>query len=388
MDARTNLKIRHTLFFRFFWTLVALGIVPMAISSAFLVASYQTRIAAVLSPEAARGLLFNVGIQFFLIFLFALIIATFAAFVISRNISRPLHVLTEAVRLIAAGNLKIQIHVSRKDEIGTLAEFFNDMVSRVKETQERQEEISRLKSEFITVAAHQLRTPLSIVKWAYQSVLEGDFGAVAPAQKEILQKAAIANESMIKLVHNLLDAARIEEGRFGYKFLRMDLVPFFNNLMDEKKLIAGVKNIELTYHTKEKKELFINGDAERLTIAIGNIIENAIRYTASGGTVDVAIETEPASVVIQVKDTGIGIAPEDKKRLFTKFYRGSNVMHMETEGTGLGLFISKNIIASHGGEIWFDSEKGHGTSFFIKLPREATTKSPATVSFESFVGAI
>lgn len=382
------MKIRYSLFFRFFWTLVALGVIPMAISSSFLVASYQARVAQAYGDKDAGELLLNVSIQFFLIFLFVIIIATFAAFVISRNISRPLSVLTEAVRLIGEGNLKIKIRISRKDEIGVLGEFFNDMVGRIKDAQERQEEISRLKSEFITVAAHQLRTPLSIVKWAYTAVLDGDFGAVAPPQRTILEKAAIANESMIKLVHNLLDAARIEEGRFGYKFERTDFINYIKKLFEEKKIFAEKKGIQLTFDLQTKEEIYLNADPEKLSIAIGNIIDNAVRYTASGGSVKISVEADAASAIVKITDTGIGIAPEDQNRLFTKFYRGSNVMHLETEGTGLGLFITKNIVVSHGGEVWFNSEKTKGTTFFIKLPREASSKSPTNVSFESFVGAI
>ena len=360
----------------------------MAISSGFLVASYQVRIAAVLGAAEARELLLNIGIQFFLIFIFVLIIATFAAYVISRNISRPLQVLTEAVRLIGEGNLKIKINILRKDEIGVLGEFFNEMVGRIKDAQERQEEISRLKSEFITVAAHQLRTPLSIVKWAYTAVLEGDFGPIAEGQRTILGKAAIANESMIKLVHNLLDAARIEEGRFGFKFERVDFGAFLKKLYEEKKLLAEKKGVVLTIDIHPKDILYLNADPEKLSIAVGNIIDNAVRYTASGGSVGISLDAEEAFAVIKIQDTGIGIAPEDKTRLFTKFYRGSNVMHLETEGTGLGLFITKNIVVSHGGEVWFNSEHTKGTTFFIKLPREASSKSPTNVSFESFVGAI
>lgn len=382
------MKIRHSLFFRFFWTLVALGVIPMAIASAFLVATYQVEVAGILGSDLARDLILKAGIQFILIFLFVLIIATFAAFTISRNISKPLSVLTEAVRLIAGGNLKVKIYVKRKDEIGVLGDFFNEMVGRIKEAKDRQEEISRLKTEFISVAAHQLRTPLSVMKWAHHAILEGDMGRITKDQKDILEKAAIANESMINLVHNLLDAARIEEGRFGYAFQHTDLIEFLNKLLAEKKLFAQGKNINLIINKNISGSIIINADSDKLSIAVGNIIDNAIRYTASGGRVEVGLDTTDSSVTVSITDTGIGIAPEDKARLFTKFYRGSNVMHLETEGTGLGLFITKNIILSHGGDIWFNSEKSRGTVFFIKLPKLSSPKSPTKTSFESFVGAI
>lgn len=382
------MKIRHSLFFRFFLTLVALGIIPMAISSAFLVATYQVRVADVLGHDRAQELILKAGIQFLLIFLFVFIIATFAAFMISRNISKPLSVLTDAVRRIGEGNLKVKIRVYRKDEIGVLGDFFNDMVGRIRETQDRQEEISRLKTEFISVAAHQLRTPLSVMKWALHAVIDGDLGKVPKSQKEILDKAAIANESMINLVHNLLDAARIEEGRFGYTFKHVDLVEFLGKVITEKKIFAEGKSITLVANKNITGSAIINGDTDRLSIAFSNIIDNAIKYTAAGGTVEVGMQTAESAVTVSIRDSGIGIAPEDKSRLFTKFYRGSNVVHMETEGTGLGLFITKNIVLSHGGEIWFNSEKAHGTTFFIKFPKISSPKSPTNISFESFVGAI
>jgi len=383
-----NPKIRHSLFFRFFLTLLALGIFPMGIASIFFVATYQSRIRAVLEPSDAAALIETIGIQFGLIFLFVLIIASFAAVMVTRNIARPLSVLTEAVKRIGAGNFKVHISVSRKDEIGVLGNFFNEMAERIQEAKDRQEEISKLKSEFISIAAHQLRTPLSIQKWVYQGISDGDFGKITKAQREAVEKGTIANESMIRLVHNLLDAARIEEGRFGYKFEETDIVAFTKKIVDEKMVLAKAKNITLTLAGAGEGKAILNADPDRLSIAIGNIIENAIRYTASGGTVSVRLEADTISAIIRISDTGIGISKEDQPRMFTRFYRGSNVMHMETEGTGLGLFITKNIITAHGGEISFHSEEGKGTTFLIRLPRSTTLKSPINPPTEPFVAAL
>lgn len=381
-------KIRDSLFFRFFWTLLALGIVPMLVSSAFLFATYEGTISGVIGEKIESQLQRNSTIQVMLMLLFVFIISTFAAFVVTRSIARPLGVLTEAVRRIAHGNLNVQIKVARQDEIGALGDFFNEMVSEIKETHERQEEISRLKSEFISIAAHQLRTPLSVEKWAYRAVLDGELGAVPKAQHEILEKAYMANESMIRLVHNLLDVARIEEGRFGFKFDRVDFIEFLKKLVDEKALFAKNKNVKLVFNPRVGGEVFISADADRLAIAIGNIVDNAIRYTASGGRVELSLDADEQFAKLSIRDTGIGIAKEEQARLFTKFYRGSNVVHLETEGTGLGLFITKNIIAGHHGEIVFYSEEGRGTTFNIKLPRETSSKSPFNPSHEPFVGKL
>lgn len=364
------MKIRHSLFFRFFLTLVALGTVPMAIASFFLVATYQSRVADSLSTGIARELLVNVGIQFVLIFIFVLIIATFAAYVVSRNIAQPLRILSEAARQIASGNLSLRIRVTRKDEIGALGNFFNEMVRHIKEAQERQEEASRVKSEFITVAAHQLRTPLSIMKWSHHTILDGDVGTVPQKQRELIEKAEIANEAMISLVHNLLDASRLEEGKFVYKFDRIDLIPFLFSIVEQKKLFAENKKVKVLCGQGITGELFIQADGERLAMAVGNIIDNGIRYTPSGGSVVIDLKQEENHVTLRVTDSGVGISPQDQEKLFTKFYRSPSVMHLETGGSGLGLYIARSVIASHGGDIWFESEYGAGTTFFIRLPKE------------------
>ena len=365
-----------------------LGAVPMLVSSLFLFATYQGTITGIIGARIESQLQRNSTIQVLLMLLFVFIISTFAAFVVSRSISRPLGVLTEAVRRIAKGNLNVHIKVARQDEIGALGDFFNEMISEIKETHERQEEISRLKSEFISIAAHQLRTPLSVEKWAYRAVLDGDLGEVPKTQREILEKAYMANESMIRLVHNLLDAARIEEGRFGFKFERVDFADFLKHLIEEKALFARNKSITLKSDFGAAKDIFINADADRLGIAIGNIVDNAIRYTASGGKVELTLDADEQFAKLAISDTGIGITKEEQSRMFTKFYRGSNVVHLETEGTGLGLFITKNIVVGHHGTIWFNSEAGRGTTFYIKLPRESSHKSPFNVSHEPFVGKL
>ncbi len=383
-----NPKMRHSLFFRFFFTLLALGIFPMAVASLLFAMTYQSRIRAVFESDDAIAFIETVSIQFILIFLFVFIIATFAAIMITRHIARPLSVLTEAVRRIGAGNSKVHIGVSRKDEIGVLGNFFNEMAERIQEAKDRQEEISKLKSEFISIAAHQLRTPLSIQKWVYQGIVDGDFGRITKSQREAVEKGSIANESMIRLVHNLLDAARIEEGKFGFKFEEADISVFIKKIIDEKTVLAKAKNITLVFGDAVGGEAILNIDPDRLFIAVGNIIENAIRYTASGGTVSVRLDVNDELVSIKVSDTGIGITKDDQSRMFTRFYRGSNVMHVETEGTGLGLFISKNIITAHGGEISFHSEEGKGTTFIIKLPLKSSLKSPTNPPAEPFVAAL
>lgn len=231
----------------------------------------------------------------------------------------------------------------------------------------REKIIGRIKSEFISIAAHQLRTPLSGVKWALRLFLDGDLGEITQKQRDFLEKAYGTNERMILLVGDLLNVSRIEEGRFGYEFSTGDLAQFL-------KEIAG----EFLSRMQEKKLQYVFGetaslppaifDREKLRLALFNVLDNAIEYTPPGGIIKITFDYTPPYIRIAVQDTGVGIPPHQVSRLFTKFFRGDNVVRMQTEGTGLGLFIVKNIILAHGGDAWIDSELGKGTTVFMTIP--------------------
>jgi two-component system sensor histidine kinase ResE len=231
----------------------------------------------------------------------------------------------------------------------------------------REKEVDKLKSEFITIAAHQLRTPLSAVKWSIKMVTNGDLGEVNEEQKELLERGYESNERMIRLVNDLLDVSRIEEGKFGYKFENVD----FNLVVDEV-----LENI-YSFVEKNSLKLVVNKpsgatniyiDREKMTLAIGNIVDNAIKYTPEFGKILIDVSIKNKALNILIKDAGVGIPGQDMPKLFTKFFRATNVVRMQTEGSGLGLFISKNIIEKHGGSMEVKSDEGKGTEVFCILP--------------------
>ncbi|MDO8600246.1 MAG: ATP-binding protein [bacterium] len=232
----------------------------------------------------------------------------------------------------------------------------------------REKVIGRLKSEFISIAAHQLRTPLSGVKWALRLFLDGDFGDPTPKQRDFLEKAYGTNERMILLVNDLLNASRIEEGRFGYAFQEGDVVQFFKAIVGE--LLPRMQDRGLRCIFEEKVLPRAVFDPEKLRLAFTNVLDNAIEYTPSGGTIKIVFDVMSPYVRVAVHDTGVGIPSHQLERLFTKFFRGDNVVRLQTEGTGLGLFIVKNIILAHGGDVWVDSEVGRGTTVFITIPTD------------------
>lgn len=176
------------------------------------------------------------------------------------------------------------------------------------------------------------------------------------------------NERMIQLVNDLLNVARIEEGRFGYNFSSLNVNELVSSIVKDHELMASQKNITLSLSLPPEPYM-VFADRERLNLALTNLIRNALNYSIKGMQVTVVMQKLKEDYVqISVADQGLGIADEDKERIFSKFFRGANVVKQETAGSGLGLFITRNIIAQHGGSIWFESTLGKGTTFFFTLP--------------------
>lgn len=232
----------------------------------------------------------------------------------------------------------------------------------------REKRIERMKTEFVSLAAHQLKGPLSGIKWTLRMFLDDELGKVTPKQKNFLEKTYQANERMIALINDLLNVARIEEGRYVYKPVPTDLESMIQSRIDFLQEEIKRKKLKFEFKKPVTKLPQVAIDAEKIDLVIQNLLENAIRYTPTGKEVTVSLKGGIKEIEVTVADTGIGIPQYQQKRVFTKFFRGANAMRMATEGTGLGLFITKNIIEAHKGKIWFESEKNKGTTFHFTLP--------------------
>jgi signal transduction histidine kinase len=231
----------------------------------------------------------------------------------------------------------------------------------------REKAIERMKTEFVSISAHQLRTPLSAIKWTLKMFLDGDLGELTKEQREFLEKTYKSNERMINLINDLLNVTRIEEGRYLYRPVLADIVPICQSVIDSYREEIEKKNLKFEF--KKPKELpKVRVDIEKISLAIQNLLENAIRYNREGGEIEIVLKEKEKEIEFSIRDTGIGIPKDQQNRVFTKFFRAPNAMRMETEGSGLGLFITKNIIEAHGGKIWFKSEEGKGTTFYFTLP--------------------
>ena len=227
----------------------------------------------------------------------------------------------------------------------------------------REIEIYRSKSEFVTVAAHQLRTPLTAVNWTFETLNTST--SIIPQDKELVSNGLILSNKLLKIVNDLLDVAKIEEGRFGYNFANVNLVDFVSGILENANPVAKQYGINLYFDRGPEPSTLVYIDASKLGLAISNLLDNAIKYNVKNGSVTVRIErvANQPYMQVNVEDTGIGVPEGAINKLFTKFFRADNVMKFQTEGTGLGLYISKNIIERHGGTISVESTLGRGSRF-------------------------
>jgi len=232
----------------------------------------------------------------------------------------------------------------------------------------REKQVQKMKTEFVSIAAHQLRTPLSAIKWTLKMLLDGDLGPLNKEQIEFVNKNYISNERMISLINDLLNVTRIEEGRYLYSKQLIDFYDLIHETVNTFEEEFKKKKIKISFQKAEEKIPLIKVDVEKMQLAVHNLIDNAIRYTSSEGKIIISLKLIDQNIEFSIQDTGIGIPKNQEEKIFTKFFRGINIMKIDTEGTGLGLFITKNIIEAHDGKIWFESEENKGTTFYFTLP--------------------
>jgi len=248
-----------------------------------------------------------------------------------------------------------------KEEVTGKVIIFHDIT--------RERLIEKMKTEFVSVAAHQLRTPLSAVKWIVRMMIDGDLGPMPDNQKEFLERTYKSNERMIRLVNDLLNVSKIGEGRFLYNVKSENLGKITKMVISDLSEEAEKRGLQLEYRKPNSDIPNIKMDTEKLTLAIHNLVDNAINYTKTGGIgISIKFLKKENNILFTIKDTGIGIPQTQQKRIFSRFFRTTNALKTETEGTGLGLFIAKNIIESHGGKVWFESKENKGSTFFFTLP--------------------
>lgn len=251
--------------------------------------------------------------------------------------------------------------IRRKEEL-------QEMADRLAVTNEALKRLDNSKSEFISIASHQLRTPLTAIKGFLSLILEGSYGKITPQIEDVINKVYSANSHLVELVENLLNISRIDSGRIQYQFEPTDIADIIRELADSMAVIAKGRGLDISFTCPETPiEPFLM-DAQKIREVLSNLIDNAIKYTREGG-ISVVLERSGDIVRIVVSDTGVGIAPEDLHQLFQKFRRGVGAGKVNVSGTGLGLYVGKSFVDAHGGTISVESEGvGKGSRFIVELP--------------------
>lgn len=237
---------------------------------------------------------------------------------------------------------------------------------------ERMSEASRLKTEFISVVSHQLRSPLTNLKFSLEALIEKKAGKISKTEMEYFYILRENTRRMGDLINDLLLVSRIETDRLPLRETEVSLSELIKKLIFKFKEFAEASNVKLKLRAKKNlPKVFV--DPVWLEQIIGNLLDNAIRYINQKGEVEIRVYPKDKKIFFEIEDSGVGIPEKEQRYIFKKFFRSKNVLKYQTEGSGLGLYICRKVIELMGGKIWFRSKEGKGTTFFFTLPiREAT----------------
>lgn len=244
-----------------------------------------------------------------------------------------------------------------------------------------EKEVDRAKTEFVSLASHQLRTPLSSINWYAEMLLAGDGGKLNEEQISFVNEIYTANQRMVELVNSLLNVSRLELGTFAVEPLPTDIIKIAQEVLSELKPVIISKKLKLVFDY-DKNIPIISADPKLIRIVFQNLLSNSVKYTPEKGEVKLLLSQDKKNLLVQVIDSGYGIPKNQQDKIFSKLFRADNVREKDTEGTGLGLYIIKSIVDHAGGKISFESEEDKGTSFFVSLPLNGMKKKVGNKSLE------
>jgi signal transduction histidine kinase len=249
----------------------------------------------------------------------------------------------------------------------TLQQRIREATKELRATNLQLQRLDEAKDEFISMASHQLRTPLTSVKGYISMVLEGDAGKITASQGQLLEEAFASSERMVHLINDFLNVSRLQTGKFMLEERTIDLSKLVGQEVDSLKSTVKAHGLTLKYRPPTHFPL-LSIDEAKIRQVVMNFIDNAIYYSHEGTTITVELAIEDAQAALRVKDTGIGVPKSEQAHLFSKFYRATNARKQRPDGTGVGLFLAKKVIDAHGGTILFESVEGQGSTFGFRLP--------------------
>ncbi len=311
----------------------------------------------------------------FLVTLVTAVTAILTIFFTRKNILEPIKKITDASKRISEGDFNTKITVKTNDEFATLANVFNEMAEKLQKQINDLRKVDKLKNEFIAIASHNLRTPLTTLKGYLETLTLPGADKLSKKQKDILQKAQRSATTLTSLTEGLLDITSLETEGVKIEKNPVDLSKIINGVIQSLGAAAQEKGIQIENMIGDR-EIMTIGDESKLKQAFLGVLDNAIKFNKKGGKITlekIVNDTKHSyigrgEVIITIKDTGIGIAKEEREDIFKKFNRGTSTYTYEYEGVGLGLYLTRLIILAHHGRIWFESDVNKGTIFYISLP--------------------
>ena len=250
--------------------------------------------------------------------------------------------------------------IKTKDEVQELGDAFNKMTAGLKRLQE-------LKNEFVFIAAHELRTPVTAIKGYISMIFEDTKANLTDSVRQSLETVSRANDRLVQLVNDILEIARSEAGRLKIEVFAVDIRESTEAILEEVAPLAAEKKLTLVYQPPADLPLVL-ADTARLKEIIMNFVSNAIKYNRESGLVTITHEIADDKIVTHVADTGYGLSSEDQRHVFEKFFRSEAEIFKKIQGTGLGLFITKELVEKMGGQVWVKSEKNKGSTFSFSFP--------------------
>ncbi len=297
-----------------------------------------------------------------------IVCVTIASLFLSRRIANPMVEIARAVEKIRAGNLDTRIIVRNDDEVGMVARAVNEMVDKLKADITQLKKLERVRSEFLGNVSHELRTPIFSMQGFLETLLEGAVDD-PNVNRDFIRKAYEHSSRLNSLLGDLITISHIESGEMKMSFRYFALREFLDDIIGTFRPIAEHHHVSLRLEEPLSDDLTVLGDKERLRVVMENLLENAIKYNKSGGEVKISAQRSDGGVMIEVSDTGVGIATEHQPRVFERFYRVDRNRSREVGGTGLGLAIVKHIVEAHGSRIELVSAPGKGSAFRFALKR-------------------
>lgn len=283
-------------------------------------------------------------------------------------VERPLKGIVKAMDAFAERGERLPLPAlpPAPSELRALVSVFARFVDRVDEAHKKDVEVSRVKSDFISTAAHQLRTPLTGIRWALEALEKSD---LSEEHKALVKSATDKSHELVAIVGTLLDISSIESGKYKYTFALLSIEDLAEEVARDFSPLAQKSQVSLYVERAATPLPQVRADKERMKWVLNNLIENAIRYTPANGSVRITGEVQGSMVRLRVRDTGIGIGAADRDNIFERFYRAQNAITMQNGGNGLGLYIARTIATDHGGDLTFASNQdAPGTTFTLSLP--------------------